>query len=491
MHQMELFMKHPHQVQEELGLKLIDRAKKTVFGTQYDFSSMGSMDDFKKQVPIHSYEAIFPFIEQQLKGAPDVLWPGDVKWFAKSSGTTNDKSKFIPVTKESLEDCHFKGGKDMLALYYSIKPETRLFSGKSLVVGGSTQMNQFSTDSYYGDLSGIILKNLPFWVEYRRTPTLDVALLDRWEEKIVKMAEESAAEDVTNISGVPSWTLLLLKKVLELRQKESIFEVWPNLELYMHGGISMKPYWSQYQEVLGGKKLDFLETYNASEGFFGIQDVLGSNDMLLMLDYGIFYEFVPASEWDNAQPKTLFLHQVVLGEKYELIISTNGGLWRYRIGDTIEFTSTNPYRIRVTGRTKQFINAFGEELMVHNAEEALRVVCDETHAQVQEYMVAPIFLEKGRGYHHWLVEFIKEPNDLPSFFSRLDELLRTINSDYDAKRSKNMILEPLRGQSLQKDSFYDWMKSRGKLGGQNKVPRLSNDGVFFKELQLFLNKTSI
>lgn len=488
LHQIELFIKYPHDVQRELGQKLLGEGIKTTFGQKFGFDSVKNMEDLKQRIPCHTYEDLFPYINRHIQGETSILWPGEIKWFAKSSGTTNDRSKFIPISKESLHDCHYKGGKDMLALYYELRPETKLFTGKTLVVGGSTEINPFSADSYTGDLSAIILKNLPFWVEYRRTPALETALMGNWEEKIVKMASESAREDVSNISGVPSWTLLLLKKVLEVSGKKDISQIWPNLELYMHGGISMRPYRAQYAELFSNSKVDLIETYNASEGFFGIQDRLQADDMLLMLDYGVYYEFVPMEEVSKANPQTLSLEQVEIGKPYELIITTNAGLWRYRIGDTVVFTCKNPYRIQIAGRTKQFINAFGEELMVHNTDTALQEVCQEMCCSVREYMVSPQFLEKGRGYHAWKIEFDKEPNSIQDFSARLDVLLRQKNSDYDAKRQKDMILQSLQLEMLPSGTFYEWMKSRGKVGGQNKVPRLCADGTYFNALNEFIKR---
>ncbi len=485
-HQMELFIKYPSEIQQEVFNKLISKSKNTDWGKKHGYNSIYTLSNFKNNVPIQTYEDLKPWIERQQQGESDVLWPGEIKWFAKSSGTTQDKSKFIPISKDSLEDCHYKGGKDMLAIYYHNKPQSMLFSGKSLVVGGSTQINQFNSDSYYGDLSAIIIKNLPFWVEYRRTPDSSIALMSEWEEKIEKMAKITCTEDVTNIAGVPSWTLILLRKILEITSSNDIIDVWPNLELYIHGGISMKPYEQQYKNLFRKKSIDFLETYNASEGFFGIQDSLHKKEMLLMLDYGIFYEFVHSTEWGKEQPETLSLEEVVLNEPYEIIISTNGGLWRYRIGDTIAFTSIKPYKIVVTGRTKQFINAFGEEFMVHNAEEALNNTCAVIDAIVAEYMVMPVFIESGKGYHQWYIEFDTPPNSINIFIRKLDEEIKKINSDYEAKRYQDMILQPIQIKVLPKGTFYAWMKTRGKLGGQNKVPRLTQDENIIRDFKVFI-----
>jgi hypothetical protein len=486
-HQIELFVKYPHDVQEEWFNKLIQEGKNTEYGKKFHFSDIKNIIDFKEQVPVIEYDDIKDYILRIKHGEQNIIWSSEIKWFAKSSGTSNDKSKFIPVSKESLEECHYKGGKDMLSIYYNNVPDSKLFSGKTLVVGGSSQVNQFSSDSYYGDLSAIIMKNFPFWVEFRRTPRLSVALMDKWEEKLEKMAQETCTEDVTNISGVPSWTLVLLKRILEITGKNSIKEVWPNLELFMHGGISFTPYREQYKNIIGTPGINYLETYNASEGFFGIQDQMNSNEMLLMLDYGIFYEFLPLEELGKKHPKTLQLDEVALNTDYALIITTNAGLWRYNIGDTIMFTSLNPFRIKVTGRTKHFINAFGEELMIHNAEKALEIACEKSKANIKDYTVAPVFMsENNSGRHQWLIEFSKKPDNIEYFNELLDNALKNINSDYEAKRYKNMTLSLPEIIILPENTFYNWLKSKGKLGGQNKVPRLYNDRKYADQLLKFM-----
>ncbi len=484
-HQIELFVKYPQDVQAEVFSKLIASAKDTEWGKKYKYAEITNYEQFKERVPIQEYDDIKPYVERLQKGEENLLWPGKTKWFAKSSGTTSDKSKFIPVTTESLEECHYKGGKDMLALYYHNKPETKLFSGKSLAVGGSTQINQFSSDSYYGDLSAIIINNLPFWVEYRRTPDKSIALMGEWEEKIVKMAESTSMEDVTNIAGVPSWTLVLMNKILEIQNKKHIHEVWPHLELYIHGGVSFTPYTEQFKKIIPNG-LDYLETYNASEGFFGIQDTLNNKEMLLMLDYGIFFEFMPNDQIGKENPKTLQLGDIELDKNYAILISTNGGLWRYMLGDTVMFTSKYPFRIKVTGRTKHFINAFGEELMVNNADEALNATCKETGAILNEYTAAPLFTGEGKGRHEWYIEFVKEPKDMEAFITLFDTHLKSLNSDYEAKRYKNMILASPLVKVLPPQTFYQWLSQKGKLGGQNKIPRLSNDRKYMDEISLFL-----
>ncbi len=477
-HQIDLFIKYPHDVQEELFLKLIHSGKDTEFGRKYHFSDINTFDRFKEQVPIHSYEAFFPYIERLMKGEQNVLWPTEVKWFAKSSGTTNARSKFIPVSQEALEDCHFKGGKDLISIYVNNYPETMMFQGKGLAIGGSHQINEYdpNANSYYGDVSAVIMQNLPLWAQFIRTPKLDIALMDKWEEKINEMARLTADENVTNISGVPTWTMLLLKKILEIKQKDNILEVWPNLEAFFHGAVAFGPYRSLFKELAPSSTMRYCETYNASEGFFGIQDQKDSNELLLMLDYGIFYEFIPLEKLDREHPTTINLGEVELGKNYAMIISTNAGLWRYDIGDTVKFTSISPYRIKITGRTKHFINAFGEELIIENAETAITKACTATGAIMVNFTAAPIYFEKGkRGGHEWVVEFAQQPDSLHRFTQVLDETLREINSDYDAKRYKDIALQLPIVHNVDEGTFYRWMKKRDKLGGQNKVPRLSND----------------
>ena len=485
-HQIELFLKYPEEVQEEVFQKLIATAKVTEFGKKYSFKDIKNPEDFKNQVPVFSYESIFPYIERIMKGEQNILWPSEIKWFAKSSGTTNQRSKFIPVSPEALEDCHFKGGKDMLSIYTNNRPETELFSGKGLAIGGSHQINRYdpNENSHYGDVSAVIMQNLPLWAQIVRTPSLEIALMDKWEEKIDRMAEVTAKENVTTMSGVPTWTVLLLQKILEITGKKKIIDVWPNLEAFFHGAVSFRPYKKLFEELIGDTSMTYMETYNASEGFFGIQDDFSKNEMLLMLDYGIFYEFIPMDQFDEENPKTISLQDVELGKNYAIVISTNSGLWRYTIGDTIRFTNLKPYRIRITGRTKHYINTFGEEVIIENAETAISKASHVTGSIIDNYTAAPIYLGLGdqKGGHEWAVEFVKEPDDLRRFSTILDEILRGINSDYDAKRYQDMALQPPVVHSLPKGTFYNWMKKRGKLGGQYKVPRLSNSREYLEEI---------
>ena len=482
-HQIELFMKYPLEVQEELMFKLISTARDTEWGIQHGFESIDSYKDFINRVPLQDYDDIKPYVDRIFKGEQNILWPTPIKWFAKSSGTTSDKSKMIPVSPETLEECHYKGGKDLLCLYYHNHPNRKLYKGKHLIVGGSAQINYLSSDSYFGDLSAIIIKNLPFWAEIRRIPKKEIALLDKWEVKIEQMAKSTITEDVYILAGVPSWTLLLLKRVLEITGKDNIADVWPNLELFMHGGVSFTPYREQFQKIIRKPSMNYVETYNASEGFFGIQDTSDKNEMLLMLDYGIFYEFIPMEEFGKKNPKTVWLSGVETGKNYAMVISTNSGLWRYVPGDTVMFTSTSRYRFIITGRTKYFINAFGEEVIIDNAEKAIETACKRTNSFLREYTAGPVYMsDTTTGAHQWLIEFEKEPEDLAFFAEVLDTALKSINSDYEAKRSHNFILQPPQIIKMKSGTFYEWLKSKGKLGGQHKVPRLSNDRKLIEEV---------
>ena len=482
-HQIEMFMRYPNEVQEDLLKKLIGFARHTEFGQKHDFSSITSTKEFQNRVPLQDYESLKPYINRLKNGEQQLLWPSEIKWFAKSSGTTSDKSKFIPVSPESLEDCHYKGGKDLLCIYFHNNPETKLFDGKLLSLGGSHQINATDSNSFYGDLSAILIENLPFWIQLFQTPDRTIALMDEWEAKIEKIALATMNENVTNLNGVPSWTLVLLKRVLELSGKNNILEVWPNLELFVHGAVNFSPYRDQFKKLIPRDDMYYLETYNASEGFFGIQDQRNSDEMLLMLDYGIYYEFIPMSEWNNENPKTNTLDEVQINQNYAIVITTNAGLWRYKIGDTICFTSLSPYRIKITGRTAHFINAFGEELIIDNAEKALFEACIATGSHIKEYTAAPVyFSDDASGAHEWLIEFDAAPTDLNEFSNKLDEALKKLNSDYEAKRYKDTVLNAPIVKPLPAGSFYNWMKSREKLGGQHKVPRLSNNRTFVDEI---------
>jgi hypothetical protein len=486
--QIELFRENPEGAQLEVFSRLIQSARFTEWGRQYDYASITTPDQFRERLPLQQYDDVKPYVDRLRKGEQNLLWPNEIKWFSKSSGTTNDRSKFIPVSREALEDCHYKGGKDLIALHYQMFPQSKLYQGMSMVVGGSSALEQFRPDAYSGDLSAIIIRNLPIWVEMRRTPILETALMEGWEEKVDRMAKETMREDVRSIAGVPSWTLVILRRILELSGKSNIMEVWPNLELFMHGGVSFRPYRERFHELIPSPTMNYLESYNASEGYFAIQDQRNADDLLLMLDYGIFFEFIPLAELDREQPRTLMLQDVKAGEQYAIVISTNAGLWRYLPGDTVRFTSVKPYRIQVSGRTRSFINAFGEELIVENADRGIEEASKRTGAVVREYTAAPVYMDgDARGGHEWVIEFERTPGDLDVFIDLLDGTMRSLNSDYDAKRAGNMALRRPVVHAVATGTFHAWMKQRGRLGGQNKVPRLANDRSYLEAILAALN----
>ena len=483
-HQIDLFRKYPLEVQNEMLEKLLKTASNTEWGKLYNYSTIDTYQLFKSKVPLQEYEDIKPWVERLMGGEQNLLWSTETKLFAKSSGTTSDRSKLIPVTKEALEECHQKGGKDLIALYYENHPSAKLYKGKHLVIGGSAEMNPLSEESYFGDLSAIIMKTLPWWAEIKRTPSKEIALMNQWEDKIEQIARKTISEDVCILVGVPSWTMVVANKILEITGKKNLKEVWPNLELFMHGGVSFDPYREEFKKLIPDTSMNYVESYNASEGFFGIQDFPDNSDLLLMLDYGIFYEFIPMENYQGKNSEnTIDLSDVELNKNYALVISTNAGLWRYIIGDTIKFTSKIPYRFKITGRTKSFINVFGEELIVDNAENAIAEACKKTDAQIRDYTACPVYMEgSSRGKHEWLIEFVKKPTDLNRFKLLLDENLRNLNSDYDAKRSNNMVLDFPEIRIVDQGVFDSWLKLKGKLGGQNKVPRLSNSREYVEEI---------
>lgn len=481
--QIELIRKYPYQVQKECFTYLIDKAVNTEWGKKYRFNAIQSIEDFQHSVPLQTYDDIKPYIDRIRNGATNLLWPGEIKWFAKSSGTTNDKSKFIPVSRETLEKCHFRGGKDVMALYTNNYPDSKIFSGKGLTLGGSHKIDNYNNQSYYGDLSAILIENLPFWTEFIRTPSQEVALLDKWEEKLEKIAKETISENVTSIAGVPSWNLVMIKYILEYTGKSDLLEIWPNMELFIHGGVSFTPYREQFQKYIPSPEMHYLEAYNASEGFFAIQDDPESNDMLLMLDYGIFYEFIPLEELENKNPKACTIDQVETGKNYALVISNNSGLWRYLIGDTVVFNSLYPHKLKITGRTKHFINVFGEEIIIDNAEKALKEACLKTNSMVMDYTVGPVYMDHNKkGRHEWAIEFVRSPGNLDEFCFILDNALMNINSDYEAKRYKNITLDKPIIRKVPEGTFYRWMGKKGKLGGQNKVPRLFNTRIYLDDI---------
>jgi hypothetical protein len=485
MRRIRFFMEQPALVQTFQLHYLLHRAKDTEWGKRYGFKDIKHYDTFRERLPVLPYEQLYPFIERMMQGEPDVLWPGRMRWFAKSSGTTNDRSKYIPVPAESLRYCHFQGGKDLLTLYLENTPNTKIFSGKALSIGGSHHRFEGNPKIRVGDVSAVIMQNLPAWAQWFRAPSLPVALLSDWEEKIQAMIRELRKANITAIMGVPTWTVVLLEELLKQEGKQYVQEVWQNFEVFFHGAVAFAPYRPLFNRIAPG--LRFMEVYNASEGFFALQDDLSREDMLLMLDYGVFYEFIPLEELGKEQPKAYWIDEVEIGKNYAMVISTNGGLWRYLIGDTVQFTSLYPHRIKITGRTKQFINAFGEEVMVENAERAIAFACQCTGAAIVDYTVAPVYLDNNnKGAHEWLIEFATSPHDIEAFREALDRHLREINSDYDAKRQHNIALIAPLIRPLPEGTFQEWMKRRGKLGGQHKVPRLANHRRYVDDIYQML-----
>ena len=481
-HQMELFLKYPHEVQEELLFSLLKQAENTFIGKQYEFNSIQNYKTFSERVPVSTYEELEPLIERTRKGEQNIFWNTSIKWFAKSSGTTNAKSKFIPVSNEALENCHYKASKDLLCLYLNNNEDSQLFVGKSLRLGGSKQLYE-DNNTFFGDLSAILIDNMPIWAEFSSTPSSSISLMGDWESKMPAIINETINENVTSLAGVPSWMMVLLNKTLEQTGKQNMLEIWPNAEVYFHGGVNFDPYREQYKKLFPKDNFQYYEIYNASEGFFALQDLNNSNDLLLMLDYGIFYEFIPMDTFGQPTQKIIRLNEVELNKNYAVVITTNSGLWRYMIGDTIRFTNLNPYRIRVTGRTKHHLNVFGEELMVENTEMALTATCKELNCEIIDYTVAPIFMEgKKKGAHEWMIEFKSLPECISTFSELLDKNLQNLNSDYEAKRYNNMTLNPLVLNIARPKLFYDWLKENDKLGGQHKIPRLSNDRNYMEQL---------
>lgn len=483
----EQWINDPVGAQREVLQDLVTHGQYTEFGRKYGFKELFSIRKFKEHIPIQEYNDIKPYIDDLMKGGENVLWNTPVDWFAKSSGTTSDKSKFIPITQESLEDCHFQAAKDVLTLYYNYNTESDLLTGKGLVIGGSHQISRINSDKQFGDLSAVLLQNTPMWAHWIRTPELSIALMDEWEGKIEMLARSTIQEDVTSISGVPTWTMILIRRILEITGKTTLKEVWPNLELYIHGGVSFVPYREQFEKIIG-EGCNYLEMYNASEGFFAAQDNPDEDGMLLFLNHGIFYEFMPVEEYGKPNPATIGLKQVETGRNYALVISTNGGLWRYLVGDTIQFTSLFPFRIKVTGRLKQYINAFGEEVIADNTDKAVAIACQKTGTVVNDYTAAPVYFGDGqKGAHEWLIEFEQAPHNTEQFAYELDCALKSLNSDYEAKRYKDIALTLPHVHALPKGIFRDWLKSKDKLGGQHKIPRLSNDRKYIEEIKALMH----
>lgn len=484
----EQWVQQPVAAQREVLQDLVTHGQYTEIGRKYGFTSLFNIRKFKAAVPIHEYDDLKPYIERLMQGEQNLLWNTPVNWFAKSSGTTSDKSKFIPITQESLEDCHFQGAKDVLTLYYHQRNESDLLTGKGLVIGGSHQISKINEEVNYGDLSAVLLQNTPIWANWIRTPELSIALMDEWEEKIEKLAQSTIPEPVTSISGVPTWTLVLIKRILEITGKQTLKEVWPELELYIHGGVSFTPYREQFERLIG-EGCTYLEMYNASEGFFAAQDDPHEEGMLLFLNHGIFYEFMPVEEYGKKDPRTIGLDKVEIGKNYALVISTNGGLWRYLVGDTIQFTSLHPFRIKVSGRLKQYINAFGEEVIADNSDKAIAIACEKTGLSVKDYTAAPVYFgDQSKGAHEWLIEFEQSPASTDKFAYELDCALKTLNSDYEAKRYKDLALTIPQVHAVPEGLFHQWLKSKGKLGGQHKVPRLSNDRKYIDDIKLLMQQ---
>jgi hypothetical protein len=484
----------PVEVQRSVFSNLLTAGRNTSFGKEHGFDSVKKLRDFQRNVPIRSYDEIKPWIDRTRNGESDVLWPGQTHWFAKSSGTTSQRSKYLPVTRSALFGCHFKGGQDLLALFSDERPHSKLYGGKHLVLGGSSSLLEVGSHGYTGDLSAILVENLPVWVESRRTPHRDIALMDGWEEKVDAMALATMREDVRILAGIPSWMLVVVKRVLERSGASTLGEVWPNLQLFMHGGVSFSPYRAEFESLIGTtkSKVDYLETHNASEGLFGLQDRLEEDDLLMMLDYGIYFEFVPISEWHSAKPISLELRELEVGKEYALVISTNAGLWRYALGDVIRVTEVHPFRMQVSGRVNAYLNAFGEELMGHQAEKAMAEACTLTGAMVRDYTAAPVYMRSNRtGGHEWLIEFVKKPQtSMLEFMVFLDASLIRQNSDYAVKRTSGLAIEQPIGHSLEPGTFDAWLKSQGKLGGQHKIPRLSNERDLIDQILLMRQRTS-
>ncbi len=485
--QINHFRAYPAEVQQGTLKELLHASRNTEWGKKHGYGEITNYETYRQRVPLQDYEDVKPYVDRLLKGEQELLWPSDIQWFAKSSGTTADRSKFIPISQESLSDCHYRASKDVLSLYCYNNPESKIFDGKGLIMGGSHKVSEINKQAHFGDLSAVLLQNAPALGAFFRTPDLSLALLDNWEEKLDKIAHATYSQNVTNISGVPSWNLVLLKHVLEITGRNHILEVWPNLQLFIHGGVSFAPYKSQFEKIIPSPEMNYMETYNASEGFFGIQDIPESDDMLLMLDYGIFYEFIPMDSFGQPAEKAIPLPEVKKDTNYAMVISTNAGLWRYMIGDTVRFTSTAPYRIRISGRTKNYINAFGEEVIIDNAEGALAAACQATSAIISEYSAAPVYLDDDESAaHQYIIEFEQEPESKEMFANTLDKELRRLNSDYDAKRSADLMLKKPVITTVPRKTFFSWMKKRGKIGGQNKVPRLYNNRKYVDSILDFI-----
>ena len=489
MRRIRYFSEHPHDVQAAMLSQFVNTARDTEWGKMHSFKHIKNPTHFAQNVPIQDYETLKPYINRMMHGQRNILWPGQVKWYSKSSGTTNDKSKFIPVTISNLKTCHLKGAWDSSALIYKARPDTQGFAGKMLIMGGTYEAFAPHPQTRFGDVSAIMISHLPSVGSYIYAPSIEIATMPNFDEKIERMAHALIHEDMRSIGGVPTWTVVLLKRILEITGKQNILEVWPNLQVYIHGGVSFTPYRETFKQLIPKEDFTYWETYNASEGYFATQCEYDADDMLLLLNNGIYYEFLPESEWHAKNPIAIPLSNVETGKHYAPVITTNSGLWRYVPGDTVLFTSTNPYKIKVSGRTNQFVNTFGEEVMVSNTDKALAETCRTFNAQVSDYTVAPVFFKhNNKGGHEWVIEFEREPPDMEAFNNSLDFNLQCINSDYEAKRFKNMAMERLHMHPVPRGTFHSWLKAKGKYGGQCKVPRLANHRQYVDDILNFVRR---
>ena len=486
------YIDHADAVQQGELVRLVEKAALTRIGRKYDFSTIRTYKQFASTLPLYSYEDLRPQIMRMVNGSKDELWPGRCYNFAQSSGTTGGRSKYIPITRESFQWNHYLGASDVVSHYLNLNPSSRIFSGKAFILGGSFANNlQLKPGVRVGDLSANLIENMNPLANLMRIPGKQVALMEDWSEKLPRLVESSIGANVTNLSGVPSWFLTVLRQVLERTGKSSIHEVWPNLEVFFHGGIAFGPYRQQYEEICDMSKMHFLDTYNASEGFFAVQSDWSNQAMLLLLDVGVFYEFLPIEDIDSETPEVYPIWEVEKGRTYELIITAANGLWRYRLGDTVTIEQLNPVKIKIAGRTHSFINAFGEELMVHNADHAITLSAQETGAEVLNYTAAPVYAQGGkRGYHQWLIEFAHEPQDIDRFMQLLDRHLREVNSDYDAKRTGDIFLDGPELVIASPGLFDRWLASTGKLGGQRKIPRLNNNRNIIEQMLTMMHPSS-
>ena len=475
----------PISCQKTVLEQLLKKAQKTSFGLLHHFNEIRSKEQFQTLVPLSSYDTLYPYIKRQIEGEENVLWPGKTSWFAKSSGTSGNTSKLLPITVDSLYENHYAGGKDLLAIYYENHSNRKLYNAKHLIIGGSTQINTQTNNTSIGDLSAFIVENLPWWTEIRRTPKRKIALMDNWEEKLDQMAHATLNDNICIVAGLPSWTLVLFQRVLDISGKKNIHEVWPNLELYIHGGMNIDPYRKAFEKMLPNPNMNYVQAYNASEGYFGLQDRKESSDMLLLTDAQVYYEFIPMDEFKGLNSKNVIdLEEVSIDVEYAIVLTTSAGLWRYIIGDTICFTSILPYRFQVTGRTTHYINAFGEKTIISHVEKALSEAASENDILVFDFTVAPYFEEsKGSGGHEWLIALNAEnENQIHTLEAAIESNMKSLNVDYEGKRKDSINMLAPKFSYVQKNIFERWLKKKNKLGGQHKIPRVQNDRIFIEEL---------